>query len=126
MNEDLRNRTYTSPTQSGEESMTDKARESAGEYGQKAQEGLDKGIQQSAAGMDTAAEKIREKAEQSDGMPAQAGVKLADGMERAAGYLREHDSEDMMADLERYVRSHPTTAVAGALVAGLVIGKILR
>jgi ElaB/YqjD/DUF883 family membrane-anchored ribosome-binding protein len=59
-------------------------------------------------------------------MPAQAGVKVADTMESAAGYLREHNTEDMVGDLEKYVKAHPTTALAGAVVAGFFIGRILR
>jgi ElaB/YqjD/DUF883 family membrane-anchored ribosome-binding protein len=106
--------------------MTEKARETAGEMGQKAQEKLDKGTDQAAGGLEQAAEKLRSQTDGSSGMPAQAGVKVADTMESAAGYLREHNTEDMVGDLEKYVKAHPTTALAGAVVAGFFIGRILR
>jgi ElaB/YqjD/DUF883 family membrane-anchored ribosome-binding protein len=106
--------------------VTEKTRETAAELGQKAQDQLDKGTDQAASGLEQAAEKLRSQTENSSGMPAQAGVKVAEGMESAAGYLREHNTEDMIGDVERYVKAHPTTALAGAVVAGFFIGRILR
>jgi ElaB/YqjD/DUF883 family membrane-anchored ribosome-binding protein len=103
-----------------------KAKDAAEEYGQKAQEQLDKGTDQAASGLEQAAGKLREQTETSEGMPAQAGMKVAEGMESAAGYLREHNTEDMLADVEQYVKAHPTTALAGAVVAGFFVGRILR
>jgi ElaB/YqjD/DUF883 family membrane-anchored ribosome-binding protein len=122
-----------SPQGSGGDNMQDRAQEMAGktretvtEMGQKAQDKLDKGTDQAASGLEQAADKLREQAEGSSGMPAQAGVKVAEGMENAAGYLREHDTEAIIGDLEKYVKTHPTTALAGAVVAGFFIGRILR
>jgi ElaB/YqjD/DUF883 family membrane-anchored ribosome-binding protein len=59
-------------------------------------------------------------------MAGKAGEKVAEGMERSATYLREHSTEDMRGDVERYVREHPMQAMAGALVAGFVLSRILR
>jgi ElaB/YqjD/DUF883 family membrane-anchored ribosome-binding protein len=121
------------PTSSRDGNMQDKAQEMAGktretvnEMGQKAQDQLDKGTDQAAGGLEQAAEKLRSQTEGSSGMPAQAGVKVAEGMESAAGYLRDHDTEDMVGDIEKYVKTHPTTALAGAVVAGFFIGRMLR
>jgi ElaB/YqjD/DUF883 family membrane-anchored ribosome-binding protein len=52
--------------------------------------------------------------------------KAAMGMERTAGYLREHSTGDMTADIETYVREHPMQGVAAAVLAGFVIGRVLR
>jgi hypothetical protein len=106
--------------------VAEKTRETAAELGQKAQDQLDTGTDQAASGLEQAAEKLRSQTENSSGMPAQAGVKVAEGMESAAGYLREHNTEDMIGDVERYVKAHPTTALAGAVVAGFFIGRVLR
>ena len=106
--------------------MSGRAREAAGEYGQKAQEQIDKGTDQAAGGLEQAAEKLRAQAGGSEGMPAQAGVKVADSMETAASYLREHNSEDILNDVEHYVKGHPTQALVGAVVAGFLIGRVLR
>jgi ElaB/YqjD/DUF883 family membrane-anchored ribosome-binding protein len=108
------------------EEMAGKAREAASEYGQKAQEQLDKGTDQAAGGLEQAADKLRAQTENSEGMPAQVGVKMADSMETAAGYLREHNTEDMLNDVEHYVKEHPTQALVGAVVAGFFIGRVLR
>lgn len=104
----------------------EKAREVASEYGQKAQDQIETGKDQAAIGIEKAAEKLRERAGQSGGMPAQATEKVAAGMENAATYLRDHSTNDIWADVEYYVREHPTQAVAGAVVAGFLLGRILR
>jgi ElaB/YqjD/DUF883 family membrane-anchored ribosome-binding protein len=106
--------------------LADKTKETATEYGQKAQQQVDKGMDEAAGGMERAAEKLRTQTATADGLPAQAGVKVADSMETAAGYLREHNTEDILTDLEHYVRQHPTQALAGAIFAGFVIGRVLR
>jgi ElaB/YqjD/DUF883 family membrane-anchored ribosome-binding protein len=106
--------------------MAGKTREAASEYGQKAKEQADKGREQAAGGMERAAEQLRERSGSTQGIPAQAGVKVADGMETAATYLREHKTDDMINDLEHYVKEHPTQALAGAIFTGFVIGRVLR
>jgi ElaB/YqjD/DUF883 family membrane-anchored ribosome-binding protein len=104
---------------------TEQVKDKASEYGEKAQEQVEAGKDMAAERMESAATVIREKAGQS-GLPAEAGEKLATGMEKTAGYLREHDTTQMMDDLETYVRSHPMKALAGAIFAGFVIGRVLR
>jgi ElaB/YqjD/DUF883 family membrane-anchored ribosome-binding protein len=101
-------------------------KDKASELGQKAQQQADIGKDKAAGGMESAADKIREQAGKSDGMTAQTGTKVADGMEKTAGYLREHDTTEMLDDVEKYVKDHPMQAVAGAVIGGFVIGRILR
>lgn len=102
------------------------AQEKVNEYGSKVQERADVGMDKAADSMGRAAEQIREKAQTSGGIQAEAGVKLADGMEKTATYLREHDTTQVLDDLETYVREHPMQAVAGAVIGGFVIGRMLR
>ena len=47
-------------------------------------------------------------------------------MESTATYLREHDTQTMLNDIEAYVRGHPTQAVIGAVAVGFVLGRMLR
>jgi ElaB/YqjD/DUF883 family membrane-anchored ribosome-binding protein len=101
-----------------------RAKEKAKEVGKQAQAKADEGINQAAGGLETAADKIREKTP-SEGMVGEASEKVASGVESAAGYLREKDSAQIFEDIENYAREHPMQAVAGALVAGFVIGRIL-
>jgi ElaB/YqjD/DUF883 family membrane-anchored ribosome-binding protein len=112
-------------TQQKVKETASKAQDKASEMGQKAQEKVDQGMDSAAGGMESAASKLREQAENMDGMPAQAGTKVADTMERTAGYLRERDSAEIMDDIEQYVREHPMQAVAGAIAGGFLIGRIL-
>lgn len=89
-------------------------------------QGADQARESAAEGMETAAEKIRERASGSEGVQGKAGTKLAEGMEKTAGYLREHDTQEIMGDLERFVREHPTQSVLAAVALGFVIGRMMR
>jgi ElaB/YqjD/DUF883 family membrane-anchored ribosome-binding protein len=102
-----------------------RAKEQAAEVADKARRQADQGMDKAAEGLHGTAEKLRERAEEQGGVTADAGQKVADTMERTAGYLREHDTQELMDDLERYVREHPMQAVAGAVIGGFLIGRIL-
>lgn len=102
--------------------MQERTQEAAEQARQKADEGVDR----AAGGMQSAAEKLRERTEGKSGMTAEVGTKAADTMERGATYLREHDTQEIIDDVERYVREHPMQALAGAVVGGFLIGRILR
>lgn len=116
---------YGQEAQTRAEEYGDQARDKAREIGETAQEQLDARKDQAAGGMERVAEMVRERTPD-DGMAAKAGAKAADGMETAAGYLRDHDTSEMWNDLESYARQHPTQALAGAIFAGFVLGRILR
>jgi ElaB/YqjD/DUF883 family membrane-anchored ribosome-binding protein len=108
------------------EDVGERGREMASEHAGKAQEQMEAGKERAATGMERAAERVRERAGSQGGMAGQAGEKVAEGMERSATYLREHSTEEIRGDVERYVREHPMQAMAGALVAGFVLSRILR
>lgn len=110
----------------GTKSTADAARDKATEIGEKAQDRADAGIDKAAGGLESAAQKLKERTQEADGMPAQAGTKVAEGMEKTAGYLREHDTSAILDDVETYVKEHPMQAVAGAVVGGFLISRILR
>jgi ElaB/YqjD/DUF883 family membrane-anchored ribosome-binding protein len=101
------------------------AQEKAAEYGRAAQEQAEVGKERAAEGMQRMAEQLRERTPD-EGVTAAAGQKVAEGMERTAGYLREHEMTEMWSDLEEYVRQHPMQAMAGAVFAGFVIGRMIR
>lgn len=103
-----------------------KAQDRAGEMAAKAQEKADMGVDKAADSVASVAEKVREKADQSSGIQAEAGTKVADTMEKTAGYLKNHDSAEILDDVEAYVKAHPMQALAGAVIGGFIIGKILR
>jgi ElaB/YqjD/DUF883 family membrane-anchored ribosome-binding protein len=109
--------------QAGE--MADQAKNKASEMADQAKEGAEAGKDQAASGLERAAQVAHERAAGSEGMPAQAGTKVADVMEDTAKYLRTHDTNEIWRDLESYARSHPIQALAGAVVGGFVLGKLM-
>jgi ElaB/YqjD/DUF883 family membrane-anchored ribosome-binding protein len=102
------------------------ARDKAQEYGERAQEQAEKGREQTATGMQKAAGMVRERTAGTSGMPAEAGAKAADALDSASGYLRTHETSEIWNDVESYAKTHPTQALAGAIFAGFVLGRILR
>jgi hypothetical protein len=124
---------YRSEEQEGTEGLREKAQEyretteeKASELGDKAQEQLETGKEHAAGRMERAAEIVRERASGSEGVPAEAASKVAGSMEGAATYLREHSTAEIWSDVEGYAREHPAQAIAGAVFAGFIIGRILR
>ncbi|MGI8926759.1 MAG: hypothetical protein ACR2HN_08970 [Tepidiformaceae bacterium] len=103
-----------------------KAQETAAQVGEKVSSQADAGIDLAASGLQTAADEVRERLGEQGGMAGQVGTKMAGGLERTAGYLREHDSNQVWGDFEQFVKDHPMRAAAGAVVAGFLIGRILR
>lgn len=106
--------------------MQDKAMETASTMQEKAMSGADAGIDRAAQGLSTAAERMRERSDTDDGARAAIETRAADAMEKTADYLSNHDSKELMQDIEDYVRQHPIQAAVGALAAGYVLGKIVR
>jgi ElaB/YqjD/DUF883 family membrane-anchored ribosome-binding protein len=83
-------------------------------------------MKKAAGGMEDTAQKLREQTEGKGGVQAKAGEKVAEGMEKTAGYLRDKDSQQIMDDVEQYVKEHPVQAIAGAVVGGFILARILR
>ena len=65
----------------------DKAKEQLEGGLDKAKDQVDAGMDKAAEGLESTAERIKSMTGEGEGMPAQAGVKLAEGMEGAATYL---------------------------------------
>ena len=84
------------------------------------------GREGAAGALDSAAERLEDRAASSSGVQAATAERAAQGMQAAAGYLKEHDTSEVWDDLEQYVKAHPKQSVAVAVAAGLVIGRALR
>jgi len=104
----------------------DKAKEQLEGGVDKAKEQVDAGLDKAAVGLESTAERIKGMTGEGEGMPAQAGVKLAEGMESAATYLKEHSSDEIFKDLEVYVKEHPAQALVGAIFAGFLVGRMMH
>jgi hypothetical protein len=104
----------------------EKAKEQLDHGLDKAKDQVDSGMDKAAEGLESTAERIKGMAGEGDGLPAQAGTKIAEGMESAATYLKEHSSDELFKDLEGYVKEHPAQALVGAVFAGYLVGRIMR
>ncbi len=109
-----------------EEGQQNKAAEIAGQVREQATEKVEQARESTAEQMASTASTVRDQFEGKGGVQEKAGVAVADGMEKTAQYLREHDTQAMMTDVERFVREHPTQAVVGAVAVGFIVGRILR
>ncbi len=76
--------------------------------------------------LERAAGTIEDRIGDTSGMPAMASERAAEGMHAAAGYLKEHDTAEIVDEVEQYVRAHPMRSLATAVAAGFVVGRILR
>ena len=122
--------TYGSEDPGNEESFGQRAGELANDgrvaVQEKVTSGVDTGMDKAVQGLESAAEKMRSRSEDDTGVRSTVQEKAADAMERTAGYLKEHDSQELMRELEEFVKAHPIQAAAGALVAGYVLAKVVR
>jgi len=110
--------------------VADQARQSVGDAanqaGDRAYDAAETGREGAASGLERAAAGIERRVGDAEGMPAQAAERAAEGMQSAAGYLRQHDSQEIWQDVERYVQHNPVRSLIGAVAAGFVVGRILR
>ncbi|MCG5460774.1 hypothetical protein MED01_004200 [Micromonospora sp. MED01] len=60
------------------------------------------------------------------GLAGQVVRKAADAAQQAAGWLDEREPGEVLDEVRRYARHHPTTFLAGAAVAGLLVGRLTR
>lgn len=113
-----------------DESFGKKAGETVAEARTAVQEkvasGADSGIDKAAQGLGSAADKMRTRAEEDEGVRSTVEAKAADAMDKTAVYLKDHDSQELLHDLEEFVKAHPMQAAVGALAAGYVLGKLVR
>ncbi|MFF0121489.1 hypothetical protein ACFYP0_20125 [Micromonospora arida] len=60
------------------------------------------------------------------GLAGQVVRKAADAAQQAAGWLDEREPGEVLDEVRTYARQHPTTFLAGAAVAGLLVGRLTR
>jgi ElaB/YqjD/DUF883 family membrane-anchored ribosome-binding protein len=106
--------------------MAGKAQEKADELGGKAHERADQGMDAAASGLGQAADMLRHQGEQRSGTVGTAAAKTADTLESASHYLRDKDTNQLMTDLESFVRQRPVESVLVAAGVGFVLSKIVR
>jgi ElaB/YqjD/DUF883 family membrane-anchored ribosome-binding protein len=123
-----------SSTGTGEQSTMDRAKdavgmgqEKAGQMADQATAKADAGMDKAASGLDRAAETIRERGESmGGGTVADAATMAADRLEQGAQFLRENDTDQLIAELEALVRRKPVESLLVAAGVGFLLSKALR
>lgn len=105
--------------------VSEQAQEMGARTADAARDAAESGREGAAGMLERTAERIEQRSDEG-GMQGAAAGKAAEGMQAAAGYLKEHDTGELIEDVEHYVRSHPMRSLAGAVAAGFLVGRILR
>lgn len=58
--------------------------------------------------------------------PARLADEIADRLDRAGAYLTDAEADRMVRDARDFARRRPAVVLAGAAVAGLVLGRVAR
>ena len=123
--------TSSSAAFNAEEAVSDtigRMKDQASRYGKQAVDAVD-GRRESAAGaLRSAASGIRSNADSLPGGPqvGQMANQAADTLEATATYVREHEAQDMLSDLQSFVKAHPAQMLIGAVVVGFLVGRSAR
>ena len=105
--------------------LKNQATDKASELKDQATDKADQGLEKASGGLSTAADKLREQSGEGGPLPAQAGM-VADRLEQVSGYLKDKDTNEIISDLEAFVREKPVESVIGAVAIGFILAKILR
>jgi hypothetical protein len=97
----------------------------ASELGRMAADKVDQNRDAAAAGLQSAASTIHDKA---DALPGGETARrlahvTADKLNVTADYIREHDVDSMISDFYRLVKNNPGPALLGAAVLGFVVAR---
>lgn len=106
--------------------VKESVRENVSSFRTNAMEQVEQSRERAASGVETAAQQVKDRVSGAGGIQETAGIKVAEGMDKTAAYLREHDTKAMMSDFENYAKEHPTQAIAGAVAFGFLLGRLLK
>jgi ElaB/YqjD/DUF883 family membrane-anchored ribosome-binding protein len=99
--------------------------EKASAFGRDAVDAIDTRRGTAASGLESAAAGLHKNADSLPGNVSQFAHQTADKLTATADYVRETTMQDALADLEAYVKAHPTQALLGAAVVGFCAGRML-
>ena len=88
---------------------------------------IDGGKDSVARGIDSAASKLREKADMlpGGGKAASSAYRAADFMETAADYVANGDIREILSEVRQLVRKHPGATLLTAAAAGFLLVRAL-
>jgi ElaB/YqjD/DUF883 family membrane-anchored ribosome-binding protein len=107
--------------------VIDTASSKASELGDRATEQADAGMEKAASGMDSLAGTLRDRGQSmGEGQLQSAAMTAADKLESGAEKLRQTDTDQLIAQLETFVRQKPVESLVIAAAAGYLFSKALR
>jgi ElaB/YqjD/DUF883 family membrane-anchored ribosome-binding protein len=98
--------------------LTEKARERALEQVEGQRERI-------ASRVEQAASNLKQHAEDGENLRYGAERRVALGLENAAGYLHQHQTNEVAGDVVGFVRQHPMRSLIMAGIIGYLLGKLL-
>jgi ElaB/YqjD/DUF883 family membrane-anchored ribosome-binding protein len=118
----------TQPSSNVADQMSDvasHAKEKAAELGRTAANKIDEQRDTAASGLQSAASTLHAGADRLPGGETVTSLAhtAADTLTSTADYVREHDVNRMMADVERLVRNNPGPSLVAAAVVGFLVGR---
>jgi ElaB/YqjD/DUF883 family membrane-anchored ribosome-binding protein len=110
------------------EKITDAAgqvKQKVSDLGRTAADKIDEHRDATASGIEKASSALHEKAESLPGGDKVSGLAhaTADKLSSTAEYVREHDVNSMMADVEALVKKNPGRSLLAAAVVGFLLGR---
>jgi ElaB/YqjD/DUF883 family membrane-anchored ribosome-binding protein len=101
------------------------AKSKAANLGRAAAEKIDQQRSAAAGGLKSAASTLHEKADSLPGGDRVANIAhtAADKLASTSDYIRDHDVQTMMTDVERLVKNNPGPALLGAAVIGFLVAR---
>jgi ElaB/YqjD/DUF883 family membrane-anchored ribosome-binding protein len=101
------------------------AKDKISEVGRAAADKIDDNRNAVAGGLETAASTLHEKAESLPGGEKVSGLahSAADKLSNTADYVRQHDVNSMMADVQEMVKKNPGPALLLSAVLGFLVAR---
>ena len=97
----------------------------AADFGHDAVETIDARRGSAASGLESAAAGLHRNADKLPDSVGQYAHQAADRLGATADYVRDNTMQDAAADLEAYVKAHPTQALIGAAIVGFFAARML-
>jgi len=109
--------------------VTDAASGVAGEAGRTIEKSAAQGMTQVSETLRQVAEAARQASQNLQTQQPQIGRFMstgADKLDEAASYVSEHEPRELIDEAQTMARRQPAVVIAGGLIAGLVLGRVLR
>jgi len=105
--------------------MASQVKEKVSDLGQTAAQKIDQNRDKAASGMENAASTLHTNADRLPGGEKVTGMvhDAADRLNSTAEYVREHNMNAMVSDVERLVKNNPGPALITAAFVGFLVGR---